>query len=217
MDEAGGATVFLFDKQPVLLEGLSLLLGKEGYQVCGQTSDVQDALDGVANTQPDLTITGLDLPEQDALHFIHSLVRASSRQRILIFSRLNNSETIWAALQLGVQGFVTKFEGFDSLKQGIRNVLSGRVHLSEQAAVTLKQQMSRRDNGNGDLLKTLSRREAEVFRLLGEGYGTGDVARLLGVSRRTVDSFCYRIKLKLGVEKATALRRLAIKAAKGGA
>jgi DNA-binding NarL/FixJ family response regulator len=127
---------------------------------------------------------------------------------VLVYSMHCDAEHITAALSAGALGYVTKSEMRDVLIEGIHHVCSGNRFVSPKAAVALADRM--KESTGPDPLKTLSGKEQEVFRRLGEGDGTLEIAAGMHISTHTVESYYSRIQLKLGIQGMYELRHRAI-------
>jgi DNA-binding NarL/FixJ family response regulator len=139
------------------------------------------------------------------------MLAASPEIRLLVLSM--HEEKIYAerALRAGAHGFVNKSEEPSVVIRAIRSILSGKVHLTPAAT----EQMLHRENGGGPTAESgdaeqLSKREREVFELIGAGVSSREIAERLTLSMKTVDVYRQRIKEKLGLSGSTELARRAV-------
>ena len=121
---------------------------------------------------------------------------------VLVYSMHEGPNAIRRALDAGAGGYVTKREAAESLATAIRAVLAGSCYLSPRAAAALQELTP---------LDGLSGQQQQIYRLLGRGTPNEDIARQLGISVRTLESYCVRIMDKLGVQGVKELRRRAIR------
>lgn len=205
--------VFLVDDHPVTREGLARLINLEpDLEICGEAGTAALALSTLEAARPDLVIVDISLAGgRGGLELIKDLAARTSRLRMLAFS--THDETLYAerALRAGAQGYVMKQEMTDRLLHAIREVLKGEVYLSQ----AMKERMLRRlASGNreplGSDIEQLSDRELEVFRLLGQGKGTRQIAAILNLSVSTVETYRSHIKEKLHLNRAPELVQRAV-------
>jgi DNA-binding NarL/FixJ family response regulator len=116
------------------------------------------------------------------------------------------------ALRAGAKGYIMKRETATKVITALRQVLDGKLYMSESLAVAMAAQfVAGKTLATGSLVEQLSDRELEVFELLGDGRGTRQIAQSLGVSIKTVQAYCARMKEKLNLASATELVREAVR------
>jgi DNA-binding NarL/FixJ family response regulator len=180
--------------------------------VVGEADSPADALRAVAKTLPDLVLTDLTMPGRSGLEFVKDLRAQHARLAILVVSM--HDEAIYAerALRAGAKGYIMKEAGGDNLLAAIRQVLKGEIYVSpSMAARVLHDLSSRRPRGSSSPIGKLTDREFEIFRLIGQGKATRDIAEQLHLSTKTVDVHRSHIKEKLELTDATALVRHAVR------
>ena len=182
--------LFLVDDHPLVRTALAQLLAGAGFDPAGQAGTSAEALAHPA------------LGEEGGIDLIRKL-RARG-QAVLVYSMHEESHVIRRALEAGAGGYVTKREAAESLATAIRAVLAGARYLSPRAEAAL-QELTPVDG--------LSGQQQQIYRLLGQGAANEDIARQLGISVRTLESYCVRIMDKLGTQGIKELRRRAIRAA----
>jgi DNA-binding NarL/FixJ family response regulator len=209
---AGKKRIFLVDDHPIVLTGFQLLLDAQpDLEVCGTAGNVEAAIERVPATEPDLVITDLTLPGRDGLELIRDLLAIRPEQRVLVVSR--HDELLFAAraLRAGARGFLMKEAGAEKMLAAIRHVLAGNVYVSERMTAQILDHFSgTRTEGRDSSVQKLSDREFEVFRLLGEGLATKEVADRLHLSHKTVAVHRGHIKEKLGIKSAAELLHRAV-------
>jgi DNA-binding NarL/FixJ family response regulator len=204
--------ILIVDDHPVIRMGLADLMNSvPDLQICGHAEDHVSALREVEALRPDLVILDLSLNGRSGLEVLKDIKARDASQRVLILSMHDESVYAPRALKAGASGYVMKAEAAETLITAIQQVLAGETYVSQRMA---RATLSGFIRGPGtpicDLLETLTDRELEVFRLIGEGKATREIARLLCVSAKTVDSHRTNIKKKLSVTSATGLVRRAI-------
>ena len=194
------------DDFPVVRAGLRHLIGGQAdLSVVGEAATPSEARPAIARARPDLVIIEPGLGEGDALGLIADLRRDDPGLRLLACSRLPEVPYAERAVRAGAQGFVQQRESLDSLLQAIRLVLGGGVHLRAETVARVTRE------GETSGVGVLSDRELEVFRLIGEGHSSREIAGRLGISIKTVGTHRSNAMRKLGVTSPSRLAHLAVK------
>ena len=206
------AKILVVDDHPMVREGLSnCLAGQADLTVCGAAADVKEALQQIDSTQPDLVVIDISLKDGNGIDLIKQIRTRNSRIKMLIYSMFDESAYAERAVRAGALGYVNKQEPPEKLLDGIRQVLNGRVYVSD---AMLDRFMRRVIAGNEPMApiaaEALSNRELEIFRLLGSGLTTRRVAEQLHVSVRTVEAHRENIKQKLNIRDGAELMRHAV-------
>jgi DNA-binding NarL/FixJ family response regulator len=210
--EKAGRRIVLVDDHPVMRNGLAQLIDQEpDLKVCGQFDDSAPALEGIAALKPDLVIVDLSLKGGSGLELVKNIKSAHPNVFILVLSM--HDETLYAerVLHAGASGYIMKEEATDRVLSAIRTVLGGGIHLSEGMSSRFVHRLATGKNPKGgSVIERLSDRELEVFRLIGEGRGTRDIAQHLRLSIKTIESHRAHLKEKLNLKSAPELVLLAI-------
>lgn len=205
-------SIFIVDDHPLVREWLTNLIHQQSdLTVCGEAENGPQALQGIAEKNPDVAIIDLSLQGSSGLELIKDLKQLQPSVKILALSMHDESLYAERTLRAGAKGYIMKRETTGRVIEAIRRVLAGEVFASE--AVT--QAMAAKFAGGRSLVEispveTLSDRELEVFEMLGQGMGTRQIAETLKVSLKTVQAYCARAKEKLHLQNATQLLREAI-------
>ncbi len=197
--------VFIVDDHTMIREGLRGLIERDsGLEVCGDAPDIPSALAGLRELRPDVALVDISLAGASGLDLIKTLKAEFPALPVLVVSMHDESLYAERALRAGAMGYIMKHEPAKTMKAAIHKVLGGEIHLSEKMSSTV---ISRFMRGESDRaaspLETLSDRELEVFRLLGQGRGVRQISEELGVTIPTVNSFRNRIKEKLNLRTST--------------
>ena len=192
--------IFLVDDHPLVRAALAQLLAGAGFAPVGQAGAPAEALAHPALAASRLAVVDLALGEENGFDLIRKL-RARGLA-VLVYSMHEGPNAIRRALDAGAGGYVTKREAAESLATAIRAVLGGTRYLSPRAEAALQELTP---------LNGLSGQQRQIYRLLGQGAANEDIARQLGISVRTLESYCVRIMDKLGVQGVKELRRRAIR------
>jgi DNA-binding NarL/FixJ family response regulator len=200
--------ILLVDDHPALRKGLALFVSSEGMEVCAEAMRMADALACVEKSRPDVAIVDLELDGEDGLPLVAEL--KARGVPVLVYSMHGEGQIVERALAAGALGYVTKSEFWDILVGAIRAVSRGRRFVSPRAGATLAEWIAATDHATA-IASTLSAKEREVYRLMGKGEGTNEIARAMDISTHTVESYYTRIQLKLGIDGMHKLRRHAVR------
>ena len=204
------ARVLIVDDHPALREALALRIGRHpDLEVCGEAADAGEALRLVDETRPDVAVVDLSLKSGDGLDLIKRIKDRDDRVRMLVWSM--HSESLYAerALRAGAMGYVNKDQATGTIIEAIRRVLEGKVWLSEAMSERMLQRAvgPGRTEAAGSPVDALADRELEVFRLIGEGLKTSEIADRLHLSVKTVETYRDRIRKKLDLASGAELAR----------
>jgi DNA-binding NarL/FixJ family response regulator len=215
--EAAGVrkkTVFVVDDHPLLRQGLALLINQEpDLMVCGESEDAHAALKAIAAGQPDILIADISLHGPDGLDLLKNLRTLYPDLPVLILSMHDESIYAERALRARANGYIMKQEATEKVLIALRRILAGDIYLSEKmASKLLHQYISGAPADMNSRLSSLSDRELEVFRLIGEGRSTRQIAETLHLSIKTVETYQAHIKDKLSLRSGRELVQHAIQA-----
>ena len=204
------ARVLIVDDHPAVREALSIRISQApDLEVCGQAEDTGDALRLVEKSKPDVAIVDISLKTGDGIDLIKRIKSRDQHVRMLVWSMYGENLYAERALRAGANGYITKEHATDRIVEAIREVLAGKVYLSP--AMTDK--LLHRSVGlggkkqNQPTIEALSDRELEVFRLIGRGVKTAEIAVQLHLSMRTVWTYRDRIREKLDLSDGAELVR----------
>jgi DNA-binding NarL/FixJ family response regulator len=204
--------ILVVEDHPAVREALAARIAQHpGLSICGEAEDVTEALRLIAEKSPDLIITDITLKKGDGIDLIKRIKARDEKARILVWSM--HGENLYAerALRAGAMGYITKEQATQQIIEAIHQVMAGKVYLSP----AMSEKLVRRtvDGGktlNHSPIEALTDRELEVFRLIGAGVKTQEIAERLHVSVKTVETHRDRIKRKLDLKDGTDLIRRAV-------
>jgi DNA-binding NarL/FixJ family response regulator len=202
--------VFLVDDHPIVRQGLTLLINQEpDLIVCGEAEAAWPVPAALAALSPDVLVLDISLNGPDGLDLLKSIRATDTSLPILVLSMHDESLYAERALRAGANGYIMKQEATERVLVAIRRILRHEVYVSDRIANTMLQQLVSKQAPQS-LVATLSDRELEVFRLIGDGHGTREIAEQLRLSIKTVESYQAHIKDKLSLPSARALMQRAI-------
>ncbi|RME85500.1 MAG: DNA-binding response regulator [Caldilineae bacterium] len=211
--------IFLADDHAVLRAGLKALLdAQEDMQVVGEAEDGISCVRQVAVLQPDVVLLDINMPRCNGLEALEQLREKSPSSRILVLTMHDDAMYLRQVLRSGGAGYVLKQAASEELLSAIRAVYGGGVYLHPQhTKILLEEELdTHRSEEFGiassrvERYQSLSEREAEVFRLVALGHRNSEIAQMLNLSVKTVETYKSRLMQKLGVRSRAALVRLAL-------
>ena len=175
--------IFLVDDHPILRQGLALFINREpDLMVCGEADGAASALQAIRSSIPDFVILDISLDGPDGLELLKTLRAKYPSLPVLILSMHDESTYAERALRAGANGYIMKQEATEKVLTAIRQVLRGDVYVSEHLTRRMLQQFVHGSISPRDPVTTLSDRELEVYRLIGAGHGTRQIADELHLS-----------------------------------
>jgi DNA-binding NarL/FixJ family response regulator len=205
--------IFLVDDHPLVREGLTNLINEQSdLAVCGEAEDCAGAMTGIAKTRPDVALVDISLKNESGLELVKNLESQFPLVALVVLSMHDEALYAERALRAGARGYVMKRESTKSVLASIRRVLEGGVYVSERVVNSMARRFSSSPKqAEASPVERLSDRELEIFRLLGQGRTTAQIAEDLHLSLKTVQAYCARAKEKFGVSSLGELLRAAIR------
>jgi DNA-binding NarL/FixJ family response regulator len=205
------AKILIVDDHPLVRAGFSQLIGDTtDLKVCGEAGDMASALKLLDSITPDLAIVDLSLAGGSGLDLIEHIKARDSGILILVASMHDESLYAERVLAAGARGYINKQEAQEKIIPAIRQVLQGKVYLSEHMTERILDNIvSGTDDKHG--IEALSNRELQVFEMIGQGIAPGKMAKQLNLSVKTIETHQAHIKKKLGLTSAHKLTHRAIR------
>lgn len=205
--------ILIVDDHPMMRQGLAQLIGEEpDLLLCGEAESAEGALSAIDALKPDLVLADISLPGKNGLELIKDFQALQPGLAVLVISMHDESLYAERVLRAGGRGYIMKQEGGRKLMEAIRQVLEGKIYVSEKMSANILEIFSgRRAGAEGSPIERLTDREFEVFQLIGQGKGTRDIAEKLHLSVKTVDVHRANIKAKLKLTSASELIRYAVR------
>lgn len=212
-DKKNKTTILIVDDHPIVRQGLTELINHESdFEVCGQAEDAPEAMSLIKSLKPRLAIVDISLKETSGMELIKDIRASYPEISVLALSMHDESLYAERALRAGAQGYIMKTEAIEKVVDAIRMILTGRIYVSDKMAGKL---MHKLVGGSPDVgvsaIERLSDRELEVFSLIGEGFGTRQIANRLHLSIKTIETYRAHIKDKLNLADASELLQYAIR------
>ncbi|MBV8481233.1 MAG: response regulator transcription factor [Verrucomicrobia bacterium] len=201
------AQILIVDDHPMTRAGLTHLINHQADTVvCAEAENAAEALDRLAVSKPDLMLIDITLPGKSGLELIKDVKAMRPDLAVLVISMHDESLYADRVLRAGARGYITKHEGGEKLMAAIRQVLSGKIYVSESMSAHILEIFSGGQAvSDRSSIQNLSDREFEVFEALGQGLSSHEIAKKLHLSAKTVDAHRANIKTKLKINTTAEL------------
>lgn len=213
--------VMIVDDHPIVRQGIALLINQQqDMEACCEAGSAEEALESLGakgRSTPDLAVVDLSLGGMSGLDLVKTLRSRFPDLPVLIMSMHDESLYAERVLRAGARGYIMKQEATEKILTAIRQILRGEIYVSDRMRTRMLERLvDNRTDSSESPLACLSDRELEVLRLIGEGLSTGDIARDLHRSVKTIEAHRANIKEKLDLKNAAELVRFAIQWANQG-
>ena len=205
--------VFIAEDHGVLRAGLRSLLDATGeLKVVGEAEDGAEAIRRITACDPDLVLLDISMPKMDGISVIKDLKKRYPDIKILVLTMFKTEEYVLEVFHSGAEGYCLKSSSYDELLMGIQAVLSGKRFISPEISENvlegyLEGRKTVKEKSSWD---TLTQREREVLKLVGEGYKNKEIGNYLCISVKTVEKHRANIMQKLDLHTASALTAYAV-------
>ena len=203
--------IMIADDHSMIREGLKNLLELDGdIQVIAEAVDGEDCLDKLQVVKPDVLLLDINMPKKNGLEVLKSLKSKKSKLKVLVLTVHNEIEYLMKAVDIGVNGYVLKDSESAELKKAIFTVAEGESYIQPSLIPALNAKMIE-TNKDAEKIKSLTKRELDVLKLLTVGMYNKEVGKRLEISERTVKNHVSNIFKKLGVTDRTQAAVFAIR------
>lgn len=204
--------VVLADDHTLLRAGLRALLSRiPGVEVVGEAANGRDALAVVTERRPDILISDIAMPELTGLQLTPLVVQSCTATKVIMLSMYSSEEYVCQALRAGASGYLLKDSGTAELEIALRAVARGETYLSPAVSRMVIADYLQRTREQPSELDLITPRQREILRLIAHGESTKSIARVLGISTKTVETHRMQLMDRLGIHDIANLVRLAIR------
>jgi DNA-binding NarL/FixJ family response regulator len=204
--------VLLADDHTIVRKGIRAVLASQpGIEIVAEAADGREALALIEEHQPDLAVLDVSMPGLNGLEVAVRVPKVSSRTKVVILSMHAGEAYVAQALRAGVSGYLLKDAADDELPLAIKAVSRGEVYLSPKISTQLVERFVQSGSAEPDPLAGLTTRQREILQLVAEGKSSKEIASLLDLSVKTVESHRGQIMERLDVHDVTGLVRFAIR------
>lgn len=204
--------VIIVDDHPIFRMGMAELLNQEDdFAVCGLAEDINSARKVIQERAPELAIIDITLAGDNGLDLVKELSAKKDAPLILVLSM--HDEQVWAerSIRAGARGYIMKKEASENVIQALRNIRLGKIHVSAAIMDRLLDRLQLKpDASAAPSVDLLTDRELEVFRLIGAGLSTREIAERMKLGVKTIGTYRDRVKQKLAIRNAPELIRRAV-------
>jgi DNA-binding NarL/FixJ family response regulator len=200
------ATVLIADDHPIVREGLISVL-RDKFEVVGLVGDGTTLIDEASRLHPDVIVTDISMPGLNGIEVIRRLKVKRTNAKIIVLTMHAGAELATEAMRAGAAGFVLKQSVGEELVAAINEALQGRVYLSPAVTADV---VARLSDTHGRQEPHITVRQREVLRLITEGRRMKEIAQILNLSTRTVETHKYEMMQALGVQSTAELIRYAV-------
>ncbi len=204
--------IMVVDDHAIVLHGLTQLINNSpDLEVTMQAQSAETALEMLkSNPLPDLVLTDISLPGLSGIDLTKTLTAQFPKLPVLVLSMHEEMVHGERAFRAGAKGYLTKQEATEKVVFAIRRILGGEDYLSERMqTLLLRQVRNKPKSGMISVLSSLTDREYEIFRLIGMGMSSSEIAEKLSRSVKTIEAHRANLKQKLGLRNAIELNRFA--------
>lgn len=205
--------IMIVDDHPLVRQGMKKVIEREqDLTVISEAGSAEEAIRNISHEEPDLAIVDISLEsEASGIDLIKALRDRYARIKTLVLSMHDENVYAERALRAGARGYVAKKEAPGVIIEAIRVVMNGELYLSSRISMKIIDRLFQGKEGGGEsMTEVLSDRELEIFRMIGTGMSTGDIAKKLNISVNTIESHRKKIKDKLGIQKGSELVKAAV-------
>jgi len=200
------ARVLLADDHTIVVQGVAGLL-REDFDLVGTVGDGKALLDAAQRLRPDVIVADMTMPGMDGLDALRRLKAARIDAKLIFLTMHANAQLATEAFRAGASGYVLKHSAGEELISAIQEVLQGRTYLTPLLAKDVIATLMAPEQ---QVTVRLTPRQREVLRLIAEGQRMKEIAALLQLSTRTVETHKYEMMRALGVQSTAGLVRYAI-------
>jgi DNA-binding NarL/FixJ family response regulator len=205
--------VLLADDHALVRAGLCALLRKlPGIEVVAEAADGREALELVKVHQPDLVLMDISMAGVSGLDAAVRIAKEFPNVRVLMLSAHANEDYVRRALSAGAAGYVLKNAGPAELELALRAAARGEIYLSPAVSKPVVASYLHRPHGNAHALEQLTPRQRQILQLIAEGNSTKEIARILDLSPKTVETHRSQLMERLNIHDIARLVRYAIQA-----
>jgi DNA-binding NarL/FixJ family response regulator len=204
--------VILVEDHEIFRMGLRELINQEkDLSVCAETDNAADAMLLIKTHEPAMVIVDITLKNSNGIDLLKQIRKSYPKIFVLMLSMYDEGIYAERSLNAGASGYIMKHETSVSIIHAIRHILKGNIYISEKINENILNRMVNKSLNAVKLpVDTLSDRELEIFRHIGNGRASSDIAKELNLSIKTVGTYRERIKEKLNIKTASDLQRYAI-------
>ena len=205
--------IVLADDHTLVRAGIRALLESvPGVEMLAECGDGREALELITKHRPDVALLDIGMPGLNGLEVAKRVGQESPRTRVIILSMYADATYVRQALRAGVAGYLVKGAAVAELPLALQSVMRGETYLTPKVSQTVVKELLSDGGEDRHPLESLTQRQREILQLIAEGRSTKEIAHLLEVSVKTVETHRVRLMDRLGIHDVAGLVRFALKA-----
>lgn len=205
--------IFIADDHAVVRDGLAYILAAQpDMVVVGGAANGREAINQTLQLRPDVVIMDISMPELNGIDATLQITESLPETRVIILSMQGTAEHLYRSLQAGAQGYILKDSAGKVLVEAVRAVYAGNRYFSDDMTrLLVEDYLHQREAGpQSSPLDRLSRREREILQLVVEGKSSAEIAEVLALSPKTIETYRSRLMAKLGIKDVPGLVKFAV-------
>ncbi|MBU1340132.1 MAG: response regulator transcription factor [Proteobacteria bacterium] len=204
--------IMIVEDHPIFRMGMTEMINREkDMTVCGDAEDVAGALNSIEKEMPDIIVVDLSLKNSNGIDLVKEVSEKYKAISCLVLSMHDESLHAERCIMAGAKGYIMKQEASISVVKAIREILSGNLYVSNTIMSHILTKFRHQPAAlHESPLKHLTDREMEIFQFIGRGYASGEIAKRLNISVKTIGTYRERIKAKLNINHSGRLVRQAV-------
>lgn len=206
--------IILVDDHKIMRESLRVLIEKQpDMKVIGEAEDGRKAVEVVKKLSPDLVIMDIVMPGLNGIESTRQVISSNAFVKVIVLSAHSDWRFIHQVFKAGASGYLLKTCAFEELVMSIKVVVAHKIYVSSAITdVIMQDYLAKRVKTDSSVFSLLTNREREVLQLIAEGKTTKEIALLLGVSVKTIETHRQQIMMnKLGINSIAELTKYAIR------
>jgi two-component system, NarL family, response regulator NreC len=207
--------ILIADDHGLVRRGIrEVLRSRRGWRVVGEAANGREAIAMAMELKPDVAVVDVGMPEPDGIEVARQIRESVPRTKILMLTMNESQYTIRRALDAGAQGYLLKSDLTDCLPRAVETVVTGKRSLTPKVSEIVLEGFLKTEGQHQSVERKdtrTTRRETEIIRLLAAGKTNKEIAALLQINVRTVETHRSRIMLKLGVHSLAELIHYALR------
>ena len=199
-------SIFIVDDHQMVIDGLRLIINTiEGFEIVGESTSAPHALDMLCNVNADILLTDVSMPEMSGIELTRLVKKKFPHIKIIALSMFSESQVVAEMIDAGISGYILKNTGKQELIEALNKVSSGQNYFGQDITLQFMKSFKR----NQDESSRLTDREVEIIRLIEQDFGNKQIADMLFISERTVETHRKNILRKTNTQTVVGLLKYA--------
>ncbi|RYU89271.1 response regulator transcription factor [Mucilaginibacter terrigena] len=198
--------IFIVDDHQMVIDGLRLIIDTiSGFEIVGESTSATQALDCLAALNADILLTDVSMPEMSGIELTRLVKKKFPHIKIIALSMFSESQVVAEMIDAGISGYILKNTGKQELIEALNKVSSGQNYFGQDITLQLMKSFKR----NQDESSRLTDREIEIIRMIEQDFGNKQIADMLFISERTVETHRKNILRKTNTQTVVGLLKYA--------